>query len=155
MSETKKQRPKVAVAKKQLLKYTLVAGDVTAPTRAYESDAGFDLYAARKITIAGNTVKLVLTGVAFQIPDGYFGKIYDRSGFGSQTTLSVKAGVIDSGYRGDVRVIMANTGPYPVRIAQGEKIAQMVILPVPEFELREVKKLAPSKRGEKGFGSSD
>lgn len=145
MSETKKQQ----------LKFILVAEGAIAPTKAYEGDAGFDLYAARRITIAGNTVKHVLTGVAFQIPAGYFGKIYDRGGFGSRTTLSVKAGVIDSGYRGDIRIVMANTGPYPIQIAQGEKIAQIVILPLPEFELKKVKKLTPSKRGEDGFGSSD
>ncbi len=141
--------------KKQQLKFTLLASGAIAPTKAYDGDAGFDLYAARRITVAGNTVKHVLTGVAFQIPDGYFGKIYDRSGFGSRTTLSVKAGVIDSGYRGDVRIVMANTGPYPIQIAQGEKIAQMVLLPIPDFELKEVKELTASKRDTAGFGSSD
>ena len=141
--------------KKLQIKFLKLDNNATSPVTSYSGDAGIDLYALKKEKIAGGTVKMVSTGIACEIPPGYFGKVFDRSGVASSTTLSVKAGVIDSGYRGEIKIILANTGSYPQEIIAGQKIAQMVILPVPEFELKEVKNLSKTERGEKGFGSTD
>lgn len=124
------------------------------PTQGYSGDAGFDLYAIEKTIINGNTVGKINTGIAIEIPKNYFGKIYDRSGFASKYGLSVKAGVIDANYRGEIMVIMANTSQYPVRIEPGDKFAQIVIHPLPEIGLEEVNKLSKSNRGDKGIGST-
>lgn len=121
----------------------------------YKGDAGIDFFAARSLRIAGRTVKPVSTGIAIAIPEGYYGQFFDRGGFGSQTTLSVKCGVIDSGFRGEVKIIFANTSDYPVHIDVNTKIAQLVILPVPEVELKEVNELPDAERAERAFGSSD
>ena len=86
---------------------------------------------------------------------GYFGKIFDRSGVASRNELIVKAGVIDAGYRGEIMIIMSNTSNYPIDIKKGDKIAQMVILPVPEFDLLRVSNLKKSEREAQGFGSTD
>lgn len=129
--------------------------NATIPTRAYEGDAGIDLYCSRNIKIPGRSTKRVKTDVAFEIPEGYFGKVFDRSGVASRNELIVKAGVIDSGYRGEVQIVMANTSNYPIDIKKGDKIAQMSILPVPEFTLLRVSNLKKSEREEKGFGSTD
>lgn len=128
--------------------------DIEFPKEGYENDAGIDLKCAKKIKIAGGGVKGVNTGIAVEIPEGYYGQLYDKSGFALNNTLSVKAGVIDSGYRGEIVVIMANTGPYPIEVEEGMKIAQMVIHPIPKVKLKEVDELTDSERGEKGFGST-
>jgi len=150
---TKKKAPK-ATKKSNTLKVLKLDKTATLPTRTHSTDAGIDIYSNVKGRIAGNTVGTISTGIAIEVPKGYFAKIFDRSGFSINNTLSVKAGVIDSGYRGEIKIIMANTGPYPLEIDTGTKIAQIVILPVPEFEIKEVKTLSKTKRGEKGFGSS-
>ena len=136
------------------LKVKKLTNDAKIPTQGYQGDAGWDLYASRKTIIAGNTIGKVPTGVALEIPKNYFGKLYDRSGFGSKYTLSVKAGVIDSNYRGEIIVIMANTGNYPIVIEQGDKFAQIAFHLVPEFNLVETTKISSTKRGEKGLGST-
>ena len=125
------------------------------PEKAYETDAGFDLFAIRKQKLNGNNKSIVPTGLAFNIPEGYYAQIKDRSGMASTTTLKVKAGVIDSGYRGEIGVVMANYGPYPIEILEGDKIAQIIILPVPRVEFKKVGNIGKSPRDKKGFGSTD
>ena len=83
------------------------------PETHYETDAGLDLASMHKMVIPGQTQKTISTGLAFKIPDGHFGKIFDRSGMASRTALMVKAGVIDSDYTGEIKVILANTSSYP------------------------------------------
>ena len=153
MATKKKASPKAA-KKSNTLKVLKLTDTATLPTKAHLTDAGIDIYSDTKGRIAGNTVNTISTGIAIEIPNGYFAKIFDRSGFSIANTLSVKAGVIDSGYRGEIKIIMANTGSYPIEVDASTKIAQMVILPVPEIEIKEVKTLSKTKRGEKGFGSS-
>jgi dUTP pyrophosphatase len=138
------------------INYKLLDKDLaTAPTRAYDGDAGIDLYASRDIKILGRSTKRVHTDIAFEIPKGYYGQIFDRSGLGGRAEIFVKCGVIDSGYRGEVLVTFGNNSNYPYQIKKGDKIAQMVILPVPEFELARVSNLKKSEREDKGFGSTD
>ena len=136
------------------LKVQILNDNATLPTQAHSTDAGIDLYTSKKAVIVGGSVKRLETGVALGIPKGYFAKVFDRSGFGMETTISFKAGVIDEGYTGEVGLVASNTGPYPITIEKGTKVAQVVLLPYPKVEIKEVKSLASTQRGNKGFGSS-
>lgn len=138
-----------------VIKFKSLVKNAKMPEKSYETDASFDLFAIRKQKINGNNKGIILTGLAFNIPEGYYGQIKDRSSLASTTTLKVKAGVIDSGYRGEVGIVMANYGPYPIEILEGDKVAQLVILPVPQVEFKKVGNIGKSPRDEKGFGSTD
>lgn len=142
-------------SKNMILKVKKLKEDAILPTRTHNNDACFDLYASKYERVVGENKTLVSTGIAIEIPEGYFGKIYDRSGVGSTTPLMVVAGVIDSGYRGELKIVMANVSPYPYDVQPNDKIAQLAIHPIPNVTLEEVKELSPSERDEKGFGSSD
>ena len=126
------------------------------PVQAHKTDAGFDLFANDNVIITTSSLAAVGTGIAFNIPKGYFGKIEERSGFSLKNTLKLKAGVVDAGYQGEVKVVFVNAGDAPVKIYQGDKIAQLVIHKLPPINLVEVEEFdEESERGEKGFGSSD
>jgi dUTP pyrophosphatase len=125
------------------------------PTKSRTSDAGLDLYIIKKELIPSNTIRVMQTGLAVQIPDGWYGQVLERSGFSSANTLKLKAGVIDSNYRGEIKLVFQNCGDYPVKLEAGAKVAQLVLLPVPEVTVVEVTNLEESDRGEQGFGSSD
>lgn len=122
------------------------------PIKNHETDAGFDLFADEDITV--RTQSLIKTGIALEIPTGYYAEIVGRSGLTSKTSFRVNKGVIDSAYRGEI-MIMAETYKTAYKIKQGDKIAQMILYKLPEFEIEEVSELSDSERGEKGFGSSD
>ena len=123
------------------------------PTRAYEHDAGLDLYALDDIELAPRSTSGIATGVAMEIPPGHVGLIRDRSSMGKRgiTTL---AGVVDAGYRGEVLVLLHNLNNETISFEAGSKIAQMLILPVSTIPVHEVEELSESVRGERGFGSS-
>jgi dUTP pyrophosphatase len=127
------------------------------PERAYAGDAGVDLAACEPVTLAPGERALVPTGLAVAIPDGYAGFVQPRSGLATRhgVTIVNAPGLIDSGYRGEIQVILLNTDKEATFSAEaGERIAQLVILPVPEVVLREVDELPSSERGVRGFGSS-
>lgn len=131
--------------------------DSIIPTKAYEADAGMDLYAYEPTVIRpGETVK-VKTGIACAIAEGGFLKVFDRSSLGSKGII-VTAGVIDAGYRNELLVCLHNlrqgNDDDTYVIQKGDKIAQMVLLPVYPVTIKEVEELPTSERGEKGFGSS-
>lgn len=124
------------------------------PSKSHHGDAGWDLYSSDEVAVLPGETKVVPTGVAMEIPQGWYGQIKARSGLGSKGVV-VTAGVVDSGYRGEIGVVVVNTkrdGEFVFRA--GDKIAQMVFLPVPdvEFELRE--ELEATARGAGGFGST-
>lgn len=140
---------------KNILKYKKLTRTALAPEKAHESDAGFDLFSDEKIAINGPGIQVVRTGISLEIPEGYFGKIFDRSGISVKTDLIVKAGVVDTEYRGEIKIVLANTGHAPNKLPKGTKIAQLVILPVPRMELEEISDLTETERGDGGFGSTD
>lgn len=140
---------------KNTLRYKKLTRTALAPEKAHESDAGFDLFSDEKIAINGPGVQVVSTGISLEIPEGYFGKIFDRSGISVKTDLIVKAGVIDADYRGEVKIVLANTGHAPNKLPKGTKIAQLVLLPVPTIGLEEISELTDTERGDGGFGSTD
>jgi dUTP pyrophosphatase len=132
----------------------VLAADAKFPVKAHDTDACYDLFVLKQIRIAGNGYTPVATGVAFNIPKGYFGKVYERSGVSLQRPISVKAGVIDAGYTGEIMVIIHNHGDMPEILDAGTKLAQIAIHQLPETELVQVTEFEDTDRGEKGFGSS-
>lgn len=131
--------------------------DATLPGRAYAGDAGLDLTACEPVELAPGERAVVPTGLAVAIPEGFAGFVQPRSGLASRHGIAVvnSPGLIDSGYRGEIRVVLLNTDRERTFVAEaGERIAQLVVLPVPELELVEVEELPVSERGVRGFGSS-
>ncbi len=131
------------------------------PTKANPADAGLDLYCFPKngspyAEIAPGKSALVGTGVSVSIPDGYFGYIRSRSGLASKSHLEVGAGVVDSGYTGEVCVLLRNHGDRIQYLVAGDRIAQLLILPVPKVNVIQVEEFSQviGNRGGGGFGSS-
>jgi dUTP pyrophosphatase len=127
------------------------------PGRPYAGDAGLDLATCEAIRLAPGERALVPTGLAVAIPEGYAGFVQPRSGLAARDGITVvnSPGLIDAGYRGEIQVVLLNTDRERTFTAQpGERVAQLVVLPVPELSLREVEELPPSERGVRGFGSS-
>jgi dUTP pyrophosphatase len=127
------------------------------PTRAHESDAGLDLYACEEAHIGPGERWSVGTGIAVEIPEGHAGLVLPRSGIAREHGIALvnSPGLIDCGYRGEVRVLLLNTDPAETfRVAAGDRIAQLVIAPVALPTPVEAPELADSARGGAGFGSS-
>lgn len=124
------------------------------PEKAHAIDAGFDIFTPQKLVIPFGRSVVVDTGVHIAIPEGYVGFLKSKSGLNVRNGL-VTEGVIDSGYTGSIRVRILNTnfsGVYTFN--KGEKITQLVILPIPYVELRQVEELPTTERGNNGFGST-
>jgi dUTP pyrophosphatase len=131
--------------------------DAVLPARAYAGDAGLDLAACERVELGPGERAVVGTGLAVAIPHGYAGFVQPRSGLAARHGLSVvnAPGLVDSGYRGELRVVLLNTDRSdPFVVEPGMRIAQLVVLPVPELELVETDELPESERGVRGFGSS-
>lgn len=124
------------------------------PQYAKAGDSGFDLVATEDVIIAPGETALIPTGLAFEIPQGYEMQIRPRSGISLRTKLRVQLGTVDSGYRGEIGVIVDNNHGVKYRIEKGYRIAQGVIAPVASATFTEVDELGGSDRGEEGFGSS-
>lgn len=130
---------------------------VELPSYAYDGDAGLDLRSNEDVTLEPFERRLVATGLAIAIPDGYAGFVQPRSGLALREGLSMAntPGLIDAHYRGELKVCAINLDPHnPIRIERGERIAQLVIQKVPVVELEEVDELDETDRGCGGFGSS-
>ena len=131
--------------------------DAVLPGQAYEGDAGFDLVSCEGVTLAPGERAIVPTGVAVEIPHGYAGFVQPRSGLAARHGIGVvnSPGLIDSGYRGEIRVVLLNTdASESFTVEPGMRIAQLVVAPVASVRIVEVKELATSERGTRGFGSS-
>jgi dUTP pyrophosphatase len=127
------------------------------PTRAYPGDAGLDLYALEDAVLAPGERASIRTGVAVEIPEGQAGLVLPRSGLAAKHGIALvnAPGLIDAGYRGEVRVLLLNTdSAAPFTIAGGDRIAQLVLVRVETPAVVEVEELALSERGAGGFGSS-
>jgi dUTP pyrophosphatase len=136
---------------------TRLRDDAVLPTRAYAGDAGLDLVACERHELGPGDRTLVGTGIAVAIPDGHAGLVSPRSGLAAEHGITIvnTPGLVDAGYRGELRVILHNTDPHDTFVVEpGMRIAQLVVVAVPPAELREVEVLPASERGESGFGSS-
>lgn len=128
--------------------------DAKIPTKAHKTDAGFDLFAAEDSIVWSGQTKLISTGIAVELPEGYEMQIRPRSGLSVKTSLKVVLGTVDAGYRGEIGIIAQNSGNKEYLIHKGDKIAQAVIQKLPEIELIEVDELENGERGANGFGST-
>ena len=123
------------------------------PKRANPTDAGADLMSTEAVTIYPNEQALIDTGVAVKVPQGYVGLVFNRSSQGKKgITIPHSVGVIDADYRGNIKVILKNTGEDPYRIERGDRIAQLVITPVLLVEFEDI--WNNTVRGTNGFGST-
>jgi dUTP pyrophosphatase len=141
-----------------VVRVEILRDDATLPLPAYarEGDAGLDLVAAAPATLPPGGRALVPTGLRVAIPDGHAGLVLPRSGLALRAGVTVlnAPGLIDSGYRGEIGVLLVNHGAEPITIGRGERIAQLVIQPVARAALVEVRVLGASVRGAGGFGST-
>ena len=141
-----------------ILKIKKLSPEAKAPTYGTLSAAGADLYALTdgELTISGGETKLIHTGIAMQIPEGYVGLIYARSGLATKKGLAPanKVGVIDSDYRGEIMVALHNHSGEVQTVENGERIAQIVIAPDLRAEFAESDTLEETERGAGGFGST-
>lgn len=134
-----------------------VRDDARLPERAYTGDAGLDLATCERVELGPGERAVAPTGLAVAIPDGYAGFVQPRSGLAARHGIAVvnSPGLIDSGYRGEIKVVLLNTDRERPFVAEaGERIAQLVVLAVPEVRVDVVDALPESERGVRGFGSS-
>lgn len=136
------------------LKVQRLDKSVELPRYAKEGDAAFDLRSREEAVIEPGQVLTVATGIATAIPDGHVGLIWDRSGLAARHGIHTLGGVIDCGYRGEIGVVMRNSGAEPFKIEKGMRIAQMIVQPFVQTRFEEVEELEASERGGSGFGSS-
>jgi dUTP pyrophosphatase len=131
-----------------------LVGSAMIPARANKTDAGYDLWSVESYTLKPLERKLFKTGIAIEIPSGYYGRVAPRSGLAFKRGLDVMAGVIDSGFRGEVGVILINLSNEEVYLTHGDRIAQLIIETCHQPAMIQVEELNDSSRAEKGFGSS-
>jgi len=139
------------------LRFALLSDEARLPARANDGDAGLDLHASESAHIGPGERWSVGTGVAVEIPAGHAGLVLPRSGLAQKHGIALvnAPGLIDSGYRGEIRVLLLNTDPAEIfRVETGDRIAQLLITPIATPEPVEAVELGESARGEGGFGSS-
>lgn len=137
-----------------LMRVKRVHPEAVLPSYARSGDAGMDLHALEETTVRPGEIKQVRTGVAMEIPDGYVGLVWDKSGVAQKFGLKTLGGVIDSGYRGEVLVGIVNLSVQEYTFEKGHKVSQMLIQRVESAEILEVDELTETIRGEGGFGST-
>ena len=123
------------------------------PTKAHDADAGFDIYAPERTVVRVNDSAEIDTGVHIEIPKGYVGFLKSKSGLNMKCGITGE-GVVDSGYTGSIRAKLYNNGGMNVYLEAGQKIIQIVFLPIPEVELELTDSFEVSERGDNGFGST-
>ena len=131
--------------------------DAQMPAGAYDGDAGLDLASVEEVVLGPGERHTVATGLAVAIPAGHAGFVQPRSGLAARQGITVvnSPGLIDEGYRGELKVVLLNTDPVePFHIRPGDRIAQLVVLALPRITVTEADDLPPSQRAERGFGSS-
>lgn len=140
------------------IKFKKLRADAVTPTRGSAYAAGYDLYACldNTVTIAPGETAMISTGLSVAVPEGYFGAVFARSGLASKQGLRPAncVGVCDSDYRGEYTVALHNDSALPREVANGDRIAQLVVMPFLEVEFEEAEELSETERGAGGFGST-
>ncbi len=137
-----------------ILKVKKLHPEAKLPEYAKKWDAGMDLFSLETITIKPGESVGIKSGLAFEVPEGYVGLLWDKSGLSIKNGLKILGGVLDSGYRGEVIVGMINLGKEPYTFEKGHKITQMLIQSVVITEIEEVQELSETERGQGGLGST-
>lgn len=127
---------------------------IEVPKYVHEGDAGFDIRSGEDVLIKAGEKVIISTKLSMSVPEGYVGLIWDRSGLAARNSLHCLSGVLDSGYRGEIKVIMVNLSEEDFHIEKGMRIAQMLIQPCIRARLEEVDTLSETKRGDGRFGST-
>lgn len=135
------------------LRIQKIDSEAKLPSFAYEGDAGMDLFSCEDCEIGPMDVKAVRTGLKIAVPGGHAGFVWDKSGLASNARLKTLAGVLDSGYRGEFKVVLCNLGQTSYQVKKHQKIAQLIIKKIEKPEIVE-EALDDTERGERGFGSS-
>ena len=136
------------------LKIKRISPEAKLPHYSHPGDAGLNIYSNEELIVPAHERRIISTGIAMAIPNGYVGLIWDRSSISSQFGLKMLGGVVDAGYRGEIKVIIHNLTSQPFHVEKGLKIAQMLIQSVEQKEVIEVEELEDTERGMGGFGST-
>ena len=136
------------------LKIKKLNQDAKLPSYAHKGDAGMDIFSCIDETLLPNERKTISTGISIEIPEGYVALIWDKSGLASKQGIKTMAGVCDANYRGEYKIVLLNTSSENFNIKKGDKIAQILIQPIENAEIEEVKELNETERNDGGFGSS-
>ncbi len=136
------------------LKIEKIKPEAKLPNYAHIGDAGMDLFACEEVALAPGERRLVPIGIKLEIPEGFVGLVWDKSGLATNHGLSTIAGVIDSGYRGELKVALINLSQETYTFAIGDKVAQLLIQPVSQCDIVETEIEAGTSRSEGGFGST-
>lgn len=137
------------------IRFQRIVDEAKLPSKAHEDDACFDLYSATEITVRAQSPALVATGFNVAIPDGHVGLVCSRSGMASRGVFVANApGIVDAGYRGELKVILYNTRDTDFTVLAGDRIGQLMLQPVLPTECVEVDSLEETDRGTGGFGST-
>ncbi|MBI5306499.1 dUTP diphosphatase [Candidatus Wolfebacteria bacterium] len=137
-----------------VIKIQKIDFDAIIPNYANESDAGLDLYSVEDVILKPGERHAVKTGIKMEIPEGYVGLIWDKSGLAVKNGAKTMAGVVDAGYRGEIKIVLINLGEEDFVIKKNSKIAQMLIQKIEHPKIEIVSELNESQRGENGFGST-
>ncbi len=137
-----------------VLKIKKLRPDAVMPTYAHSGDAGLDMYTCEAVTVAPGERVTVSTGIAMEIPEGYVGLVWDKSGISIKGGLKTMGGVVDSPYRGEIMIGIINLSSEPYVFEKGHKVAQMVIQKKENVVVEEVTELSDTSRGQGGFGST-
>ena len=137
-----------------MLKFKLLSGDATLPTRATTGSAGLDLYASEETSISSGSRRVVKTDLSLAVPMGTYARIAPRSGLAFKHGIDVCAGVVDSDYRGPLGVVLSNLSDKTFEIKKGDRIAQLIIEQIAILDPVEVDSLDSTTRGSGGFGST-
>jgi dUTP pyrophosphatase len=127
--------------------------DAVLPTRAHPDDAGLDLYGLEDILLIPGQGKVAKTGIALALPERHVGLVADRSSL-AKRGIKTAGGIIDAGYRGEIHIVLWNISSEPIQLKAGERIAQLLIIPIATPAVAEVSTLDETMRGQKGFGST-
>lgn len=130
-----------------------VSQEATLPTRAHPDDAGLDLYGLEDVLLESGEGRVAKTGIAVALPEGFVGLVADRSSL-AKKGIKTAGGVIDAGYRGEIHICLWNISGEAIQLKKGERIAQLLIIPIATPAVREVQSLDETQRGTRGFGST-
>jgi dUTP pyrophosphatase len=130
-----------------------VSSEAVLPTRAHPDDAGLDLYGLEDVILPPSQGRVAKTGIALALPPGHVGLVADRSSL-AKRGVKTAGGIIDAGYRGEIHIVLWNISSEPIQLKRGERIAQLLIIPIATPAVVEVTTLDETQRGNKGFGST-
>ena len=137
-----------------LIRFQKILAEAIIPHYAHQGDAGMDIFSVEEDIIKAGERKNIRTGIKMELPEGFVGLVWDKSGLALKNGIKTMAGVIDAGYRGEIGIVLVNLSGQDYKIEKGQKIAQMLIQKVERAEIEDTQELSETKRGDGGFGST-